>query len=527
MDLWPLQLLFNLVGSHQQQQAFDSAKDANLERYDQLLDMNRDLNTRVKSGLTHGHRNQRLQQRQGAAEMNRDANRLTDSVNTAFGDRTNQVMDLFRTGSGDLQAGFDSLAGQYGDRASKLIGDYRGGAGAALDAFEEGASASERELREGRDRNLQRVEGLGEQERKDINRSFDNTASETRANLTARGLTGSTIAPSVVGGVNRRRQDALGQLEDRLSRLKTNIDTGYTEGLSNRVASNAAQRSNLGTRMSEFGGNFGAGLTGEALGAGRDSLAFGERRVGNEANLFSGLSGDQATAMERGGRFAQGVKARNEDIERQQLAQQLAERLGWDSTLTGQRMGIVEGRSDPYPDSNFWLNQAGVFGQMMANRQAPQQETDWLSPAIGAGGSIAGAATAATILAAGICISGDMPVETISGTKFLKDVQVGDEVEIPNGWSTVIGKHFGEHKGDARFVVVNQGDRSIIGTADHVVDGIPLGEHPGAADHSIVPAGDLLLDDGGEYVVNGFVVTSMLSVTDIPALMAMEPENQV
>jgi hypothetical protein len=70
---------------------------------------------------------------------------------------------------------------------------------------------------------LSNLEGLGEQEAADINRSFDEFSANQSQDLISRGLSASTVAPVVAGATERERQGSLGNLNDRLrqQRLST------------------------------------------------------------------------------------------------------------------------------------------------------------------------------------------------------------------------------------------------------------------------------------------------------------------
>lgn len=54
-----------------------------------------------------------------------------------------------------------------------------------------------------------------QQEKKDINRRFDELSGTTRANLAARGLSGSSAMPTLLAGIERERGNSLGGLADR------------------------------------------------------------------------------------------------------------------------------------------------------------------------------------------------------------------------------------------------------------------------------------------------------------------------
>lgn len=79
------------------------------------------------------------------------------------------------------------------------------------------------------------VSTLGGQERVDINRAFTESGIAQQQNLAARGLGSSTIRSSIASGVERERTDALGRLQDRLTRQQLGVEATFgLSGLSAR-----------------------------------------------------------------------------------------------------------------------------------------------------------------------------------------------------------------------------------------------------------------------------------------------------
>lgn len=84
----------------------------------------------------------------------------------------------------------------------------------------------------------------GIQERRDLNRQFDSLRGATEADLTERGLNATTVVPSVMGGIERNRADALGGLNSRLRSEQFGFDMGglnlgqqlFSQGLNSTFA---------------------------------------------------------------------------------------------------------------------------------------------------------------------------------------------------------------------------------------------------------------------------------------------------
>lgn len=128
------------------------------------------------------------------------------------------------------QGDIDSAAGAYTQGANALVGDVRSG----VDNINRQTNAlwNQRYVR-----NMRYLEGAGQQERRDINRGFDNNLNSSLSGLRSRGLIGSTINPAVRAGNQRRRADALGGLDERLRQQRLSWDSS----LSGDVANNFGQ----------------------------------------------------------------------------------------------------------------------------------------------------------------------------------------------------------------------------------------------------------------------------------------------
>ena len=74
------------------------------------------------------------------------------------------------------------------------------------------------------------LEGAGTQERTDINRQFNNLGNQQAADLTSRGLSATTILPTLQQGTERSRADALGGLNERLLQQRLGLQQYIGQG---------------------------------------------------------------------------------------------------------------------------------------------------------------------------------------------------------------------------------------------------------------------------------------------------------
>lgn len=109
-------------------------------------------------------------------------------------------------------------------------------------------------------RGMDLLSGLGTQEKRDIDESYQKLGAVNQQDMVNRGLTGTTIMPTMRAGVERERQDALSRVNERLQREKLMTDAGLSGD-----ALGAQERM------------YGQGLAGY-LGATGDTLGFAERR---------------------------------------------------------------------------------------------------------------------------------------------------------------------------------------------------------------------------------------------------------
>ena len=110
-------------------------------------------------------------------------------------------------------------------------------------------------------RGLSNLEGLGTQEKNDILRQYGELGAANQQDMTTRGLTGTTIMPTMRQGIMREQQAALSRVNERLQNQRLAVDSGLSGD-----ALSAQERLGLGIL------NGSAGLAG-------DTLQFAERRT--------------------------------------------------------------------------------------------------------------------------------------------------------------------------------------------------------------------------------------------------------
>lgn len=77
-------------------------------------------------------------------------------------------------------------------------------------------------------RAMDMLNGLGQQEAKDINELYDNQAATQRQSLIGRGLGNSTVLDTMLAGSDRERNADLGRLNDRVRQQALNTDASMT-----------------------------------------------------------------------------------------------------------------------------------------------------------------------------------------------------------------------------------------------------------------------------------------------------------
>lgn len=552
----------NWLGWQDYNRAYQEAKKANLWGYNQGRGNISDLRKRVENRAAVGEADEAAIADRLRGEVATDVNDLQQGVNTGydqrarlgqryaedFGDDINAAYE--NRESRDLGALDEDITGQqigYGSRTQNVLGGLR----PELDAVTQGYGDL-------RTRGLGYLDSVSDQQRQDIEQQFTESEAEQLADLSSRGLSGTTIGSNVRSGIARDQSAEVRRLEDDLAQQRLAYDTEIT-GAELTSRGNAAR--DLATAE--------AGLSGEALSSserlalaraeyagalGSETLGARERVGALGYDALTGLSGDALAAEERLGTWGTGQNAAANELVLGQERRSNDQAIGYDIGLTDMENDWIQAREDPYPQSNFYIDQANRFGAARANQPPPEPKwyESWGGPAIGAVGTIGGAALGGPAGAAvggsagGFfggqksykysyhnCIDGLATLICPTGTRRLRDIRVGHEVLTPNGFKKVTKLDYGtpplERAHDFIQIITDSG--RINCTVDHYVGGkaaglwkvgetIPMGGEfyenlfvstaKVGAIHKInsLDCGDIEVD-GGRYFANGFVVHSM------------------
>ncbi len=242
----------------------------------------------------------------------------------------------------------NAAAARYGSFASDLFSRYDATGSGIQSYFDNLSGNIDKGYQDRLDRNLKYLEGAGAQERKDIQRRFaEENASMTRS-LNERGLGGTTVLPSLRGGLKRQESDSIGGLEERLRQQRLNTDATLSgDQLASRMA--------LGQYGTNLRRDIGLGGISLRQGVGQYGL---DQALGNDQNLFN-------------------IRAQYGMLP-----------LQTDRELTGGMLDWYNNLSFSGPQPNYALQTA--IGNMTAPKPE-QPKTDWWSPVVG-GLSYAGGA---------------------------------------------------------------------------------------------------------------------------------------
>ncbi len=239
----------------------------------------------------------------------------------------------------------NAAAARYGSFASDLFSRYDATGSGIQSYFDNLSGNIDKGYQDRLDRNLKYLEGAGAQERKDIQRRFaEENASMTRS-LNERGLGGTTVLPSLRGGLKRQESDSIGGLEERLRQQRLNTDAILSgDQLASRMA--------LGQYGTNLRRDIGLGGISLRQGVGQYGL---DQALGNDQNLFN-------------------IRAQYGMLP-----------LQTDRELTGGMLDWYNNLSFSGPQPNYALQTA--IGNMTAPKPE-QPKTDFWTPFVGAAGQV-------------------------------------------------------------------------------------------------------------------------------------------
>lgn len=503
------QLIYTLIGGQEQQRAYNQARKDNLQRYNQGLGILDELEGNL-GGTIYGQN----KREEGIARSARDgaqdrAQYLSGQINTGYQNRENDILNY-------LKSQLPGLETAYGNRQGSVLSGF--------DQGRAGVNTQGNQLStdlQGGYKDLEKRAGdisstLGAQSRIDIDRGFKAKQAAATADLTARGLTGSTIAPSVATGVERERSAEQRRLQDDLTRQQLDIMTNIGgAGLSaqERVGSQNLSREE---RMAQLRADLESALS-------ADTIQQKAKNIEATGNAKAGLSADRLGAMNDIGRWQTGLNYDTNQNYLNSIIRGNDRAYGNQMDIPMKRLEWIYNRNDQYPSTNAWSQLANQFGQNAP--EPPKPKTNWFAPLAGAAGSV-GAAKIYTFT----CIDSESMIDTPLGPKPLCAIYVGDQVIGSDGKPhTVTDRDCGQPHPDRRndYISISCDEGSLVCTKDHVIDGKPAGQWTvGDVMHrkegstivrhvSWTPfrkSGDLKLEGNVPYYANGFIVHSMFDV---------------
>lgn len=272
------------------------------------------------------------------------------------------------------KAGKDTLA-TYDQTAPGTLNDLWASNKGILDRYDTDTGATQKGFDDRYSRGMGYIDQMGQQERKDIDRSYKADLGTNAAKMASSGLGSSTIMANMNQGATQRRNQDVGRLDDRLTNMRLGTD---------------------------------AALSGDALG-------FGERSRGGRAALHTDLSGRETDFRERDtatrtgladktnsnsanawdrfrtGKYGQGLDQANErknDYSTLGLGS-----MDLDRDTTNRRLQTIEQQPMVAPQGSPF-SQIGAGMSAMGNSQrmaAAMQPSNWWESMLGQGaGSMAG-----------------------------------------------------------------------------------------------------------------------------------------
>lgn len=158
---------------------------------------------------------------------------------------------------------FDGSGGLLGNLAGEFQRAQEAANRANLERFEQVKGGFENRFNRG----MANLQGLGQQELADIDQSFEELQAQQLANLTQRGLSGSTIPAVLQQGIARERGRTRGSTLDRLRQQRLSLDADLSGDLLGFIE-----------RREDTGPDFGQLITlGRELGRSRDGRLGGSR----------------------------------------------------------------------------------------------------------------------------------------------------------------------------------------------------------------------------------------------------------
>jgi len=214
------------------------------------------------------------------------------------------------------------------------------------------------------------AKGIGTQQVKDAQQQGRNMQSEVLGNMAARGLSGTTVLPSMGMAAQRNTNDNVNRIQDQNARLQTGLaqglsgDTlGYRRGMeSERMGYGAA---NLRDSRGDFESDRGFGE-----GQFQTDRAFGRNSYEDDRNFNRGVYMDDRNFSNRNFESDRDFQQRRGESDRDYAmrVQAMQSQDQWRNTdrndrLALERLDFMERRNDTYPNLDSMYSMFGNLGQ--------------------------------------------------------------------------------------------------------------------------------------------------------------------
>jgi hypothetical protein len=282
-----------------------------------------------------------------------------------------QQLNEYRNLMGTVPAGYNQLQGEV---LGQLGNEGLEGYGASMQGVLSGLASEQEGITQGYQNRyreaMNTLEGSGTQERKDIEEQYANALQTNLQDMTSRGLSGTTVLPTLNLATEREKSGAMGRLNERLLQQKLATMASLTG-------------EELGYR--ERAGQLRSGLTADTAAR---SLSASQALQQARAAYNSSIGGARMASRETmGTNLANLYGQQGNNIYNARLQNQLG-LLGNYLSTTGDYWNWIGARNDVPPSDNSALMSS--LGSMIA--QPPEYDTNWLAPTINAGGNIGSSA---------------------------------------------------------------------------------------------------------------------------------------
>jgi hypothetical protein len=173
-----------------------------------------------------------------AANMANGGNSLVNRIGGNWNDLNASLMGQYATGKGDILGNQNQRMSQLGSDLGSMTSEYRK-AGSDI------VSGYEGRTKEG----LAMLEGMGQQQKKDIEHSYSNKSQSMKSDMASRGLGGTAVGAVMDRGIERDKQDAMGRLDESLRRQKFNA---YSSMSGDTLGARSDQQAGL-SGLQQFG----------------------------------------------------------------------------------------------------------------------------------------------------------------------------------------------------------------------------------------------------------------------------------